>query len=304
MKEKNSDNWESDDAIEGSKEKYFDKWEFNDAVDSFKENPFTAKIKIENYIKKYPYDFTIYPFYAGILIGIGELENAEKILDLAQQKEYEGSCKDRKEKLLRRDIFYCRVKLLSYQKKYEELYNLLQSKKALSDDNDFYRIEFYCKRKMGLTLSPNESRTPMSYIYRQIIEYRESDFRDHIKKHLADAEEDIEKSEAVFAYNFPIDKVIEEVKKYIPSDKKINNGFYDNIYIFKYDYCGKVDNKTVDYLEVVCFDDTQDIITISPTSTGKNFPYVDLNYLANNKTNPKVRKISQIDKFSQRYGTK
>lgn len=286
------------------KEKYFDKWEFNDAINSFEESPFAAKIKIENYIKKYPYDFAVYSHYAWILIKIGELDMAEKVLNLAQQKRYKGGCKDRKEKILEKDIFYCRAKLLSYQKKYEELYEMLQSEASLSEDNGFYRIEFYCKRKMGILLSPSKSRESKSYIYRQIIEYRESDFRDHIKKHLVGEEETIELSGAIFASNFPIDEVIEEVKKYIPSDKKINNGFYDNLYIFKYDYCGKADNKTVDYFKVACFDDTQDIITISPTSIGRNFPYVDLNYLVNNKANSKVRKISQIDKFSKRYGTK
>lgn len=305
MKEKYVDKWEFNDVIDSFEEKFFDKWEFNEAIDSFEESPFVAKTKIENYIEKYPYDYTIYPFYAGVLIGIGELDKAEEILSLAEQKVYRYSNKDRKEKQLRRDIFYSRVKLLSYQKKYKELYNLLYSKKVLSDDIGLYRIMFYCRRKMGLISSTDDIRaSKTSYIYRQIIEYRESDFREHIKKHLADAEENIELSGVVFAPNFPIDKVIEEIKKYIPSDKKTNNGFYDNIYIFKYDYCGKVEGKTVDYFTVVCFDDTQDIITIYPTAKGKNFPYVDLNYLVDNKTNPKVRKISQIDKFSQRYGTK
>ena len=58
-------------------------------------------------------------------------------------------------------------------------------------------------------------REPNSYMFRQIVEYKEEDFRDHIKKHLADYNEnDRNISVAYFNSDFPIDKAIIEVKKY------------------------------------------------------------------------------------------
>ena len=108
---------------------------------------------------------------------------------------------------------------------------------------------------------------------------------------------------SIFAYDFPILEIVEEIKKYIPSDKRINGGFYDNVYIFKYDYCGKVEGKTANYFKVVCFDGTSDFITIYPCVEGKNLPYTDLNYLqyANANSNNRGKVLSQIDKFNRRY---
>ena len=93
------------------------------------------------------------------------------------------------------------------------------------------------------------------------------------------------------------------MKKYIPSDKKLYWGFYDNIYYFKYDGCGRDNTKLVNYIKVVCLDDTNNIITICPVVGSDNMPHIDLNYIK--KEEPvKVKVKSQIDKFNQRYNRK
>ena len=106
----------------------------------------------------------------------------------------------------------------------------------------------------------------------------------------------------MFVSKFPINKVLEEIKKYIPSDKRIYNGFYQDTYIFKYDYCGKDDNKAADYFKVICFHNTSDFITMCPSTNCQYLPCIDLNYMAKEK--PKQKQLSQIEKFNKRYRNK
>ena len=106
----------------------------------------------------------------------------------------------------------------------------------------------------------------------------------------------------MFVSGFEIDRVLEEIKKYIPSDKRIYSGFYQDTYVFKYDFSGKDNNKATDYFKVICFHNTSDIITICPSLYCENLPYVDLNYMEKEK--PKQKTLSQIDKFNQRYRRK
>ena len=76
------------------------------------------------------------------------------------------------------------------------------------------------------------------------------------------------------------------------------------MYVFKYDNCGKHDNKIANYFKIICFHNTQDYITMFPCSNCENLPYVDLNYLVNSNDIPKVKTLSQIEKFNKRYNCK
>jgi len=157
-----------------------------------------------------------------------------------------------------------------------------------------------CKKKLNKLNSDPQNNIP--YIYKQIIDYKESEFLKHIKKHMADYNQDVDNpNKNIFAPNFPINEIIEEIKKYIPSNKKICPGFYEDIYIFKYDYCGRADNKIVDYFKVVTFNNTTEFITMLPVENAEYLPYIDLNYLKKEDSNNKIKKLSQIDKFNQRY---
>ena len=83
------------------------------------------------------------------------------------------------------------------------------------------------------------------------------------------------------------------------SDKMLYCGFVDNTYVYKYDCCGRVDGKVVDYFKVVCLHGTKNIITMYPIKKDHNLPCVDLNYLKENAK--EIKLTSQIDKFNQRY---
>lgn len=285
--------------------KFFDKWEFDDALDGIDCDPIGTKMRLENYLLNHQKDYSAYPYYASVLITLGELGKAEEVLKSLQEmaSDYIKYENYNKIKYLKNNILYSQIKLMSYQGKYDELYQLLRREypnvKELGLDSPI----FYCRKKVGDLIEGR--RSPNSYLYRQIVEYHESDFLEHIKKHLAEYNQGEEKlSDTIFATDFPLLEVIEEIKKYIPSDKKINGGFYDNVYTFKYDYCGKVKNKISNYFKVICFDGTSYFITMYPYIDGKNLPYIDLNYLqyANNKNgNNKKKVLSQTDKFNRRY---
>ena len=66
-------------------------------------------------------------------------------------------------------------------------------------------------------------RSPLSsmYLYNQIVDYREKDFLSHMKKHLADYNKDLDDpNPVIFSPDFPIDKVVKELKSIVPNDKR------------------------------------------------------------------------------------
>ena len=76
---------------------------------------------------------------------------------------------------------------------------------------------------------------------------------------------------------------------------------YDDTYIFKYDKCGRVGNRLVDYINVVCFHNTRDIITVLPVNYGENLPHVDLNYMIEDKPQKEIKRVSAVEKFNKRF---
>lgn len=285
------------------KAKYFNKWEFQQLLNLYETNPFEAKLKYEEYLDKYPKDYSAYSYYASLLIVLGEFDEAEKILDFVEFVSGRDSIFSKDPyKLMnfRRCVLSSRLRLLSYQEKYDELYNLCLHHFQDIKNMDMMYILFYCKKKLGLLDS--YKRSNYSYLFRQTVDYQESDFLYHIQKHLSDCNkyEDGDKK-SVFVSNFPINKVIEEVKKTISSDKKLCYGTFQDIYIFRYNECGRDRNRLVDYFKVVCFHGTSDFITMCPSFDCQNFPYVDLNYLICDSKNAKVKRLSQIEKFNQKY---
>lgn len=287
--------------------KYFNNWEFQQALSLSETNPFEAKVKFENYLTKYPEDYSAYPSYISCLITLGNFDEAKKKLDYIKNIQYVDNkfkLKLVKDKKLKTRFIFSYLQLLTYQGKYEEVYKFfinypLEIKKDLSS------VVFYCKCRLGM-IEPT-TRIKYFYLFRQIVNYDELDFLFHIRKHTADFNKDLDISNpAIFNSDFPIDNVIETIKSYMPSTKRLFTGFYEDTYIFKYDCCGRVNNKSTNYFRVVCFHDTSNIITMYPNHGCEELPYIDLNYLNKSTcmTNSKTRTLSQIDKFNQRYKRK
>ena len=284
------------------KKTFFDAWELNQAMDLMDQNPLIANYKLQEYIKKYPKDYSAKICYIATLISLRNLTEAEKELEdlesLLKQDEYLKN-KVRKKTKIKLNIISSRLRLLSYQEKYEDLYNFYY--KHIMDVKDLEinvnPLIFYCKKKLNM-LDPNK-RDSNTYIFKQIVRYEEKDFLEHLKKHLTNY--DSSKNAYIFNNDFPIEKILTEIKKYIPSENCLYPYLYADAYIFKYDACGTDKDKVVDYFKVICLHNTSDIITMCPVSGHENWPHIDLNYLNEEKEKPKKRTLSQIDKFNKRY---
>ncbi len=285
---------------------YYDGQAFTEAISLIQTDPYKALDKLKKYFDKYPLDYSSYPYYISTLMLVGEFDIAEEKLNYIQNKYDSGIFKndERKDAILRYSIIYARFKLLCYQGKYEEAYNYYYDNINSIKKFDVDKILFYCRMKMGL-VEDNiiKERDVLPYFYRQTIDYKESDFIHHAKKHCADNPHKNEDEETEFVSGFPFEEVLSEIKKYIPSEKKLYPGFIDNMYVFRYDECGTSKKGPVDYIKVFTFNDTNDFITMYPCKDVERLPYVDLNYMRK-VNNTKVKRRSQIDKFNDRFGIK
>lgn len=265
-------------------------------------DPYSGAIELKKYFDKYPLDYTSYPYYISVLIIIGNFELAKETIDYVQaiidSNVYRND--KRRDKIIKYSLLYSKFKLLCYEKKYKEAYNLYLSNQESTNDFDIDRIIFFIKARLGLAEDTSlQERDVLPYFYRQTIDYKESDFIHHAKKHCADNLHKNEDEETEFVSGFPFEEVLSEIKKYIPSEKKLYPGFIDNMYVFRYDECGTSKKGPVDYIKVFTFNDTNDFITMHPCKDGERLPYIDLNYMRK-VNNTKVKRRSQIDRFNDR----
>ena len=285
------------------KKLYFNKFEFNKIQELSKKDPLLAIELYKDYLIKYPSDYSARTYFASLLIAVGQFNKAEEVLNnleaiICKNPSY---AKDEKVDILKHNLKLSWLKLLLYSDRKKELLDYYYQNR---EEFDYLggEVTFYFRKLAGKT--SNCVREFNAYMFRQIIEYREEDFKDHIKKHLADFNEnDRSISVSYFSCDFPVDQIIEEVKKYIPSDKKLCLGFIENTYVFKYDECGRDKNRLVDYFKVITFNNNCDFITMCPSQDCECLPFIDLNYLKEKEDKDvKVKRLSQIDKFNRRYG--
>lgn len=281
---------------------YFNKLEFKKAIEIIEVNPLESKLRFEAYINKYPEDYYAYVYYIGALITLKEFDKAENMfneLNIKFKRNGHFCNQTEKLKLLKQNISFAKLRLLVNQGKYNEAINLFYEPFQFANDIDLRSVIYYCNKQLGKAIV--ENRESKSYLIRQIMEYKESDFKDHIKKHSDDFNINSENpNESIFNPDFPFKEIIEELKKYIPSNDKTCPGFYEDVYIFKYNECGRDNGKLVDYFKVVCFNNTQKFITMYPVDKCENLPIIDVNYL-NTNNKQKVKRMSQIERFNKKY---
>lgn len=285
------------------KKLYFNSYKYNKAYNLRINNPYKSVEEFEKYIDEFPYDYLAKIQYISSLITVNELEKArEEYIDIEKNydKLYEILKDINRTKIIKEKLLICKLKLLLYEKKYNDAVELYFSNyRSLSSLGGF--IYYYLALLRGDKFVINKEKD--RYITKQVTSYSEEEFLEHIKKHLADYNQnDRNISSTFFSPDFPLDSILKEVKNYIPSDKKLCYGFYDNTYIFKFDECGRDNNKIVDFFKVITFDKDDNYITMCPSADCTCLPYVDLNYLKEEKeSKQKVRRISQIDKFRMKY---
>ena len=282
--------------------KYFDTVRFQKIFYLTKNNPNLAKKEFEEYLKEYPKDYKAHAYYISLLIYIRELEQAEERIEISKEQVYNdkklSNCPE-KIKYFKNNIIFNTLKLLSYQEKYQELYNLYQKnyliiKEDIDIDN---ALIVFTEEQLGISERKREDYT--SYLYKQIIDYKEEDFLEHIKKHQSEHTQ-MDEQKSLFVPEFPLEEVLIEAKKHIPSTNCLYSGLFEDLYIFKYDEAGRENYQMTDYFKIYTFHNSPNLITMTPSHNCENLPSIDLNYLKKDKT-PKVKRLSQIEKFNKRY---
>ena len=283
---------------------YFDMDKISKILAHYDTDPYGTIIRFEQYFEEYPKDYSVYPYYCSELIKIGEYEKAEKMLDKVD-KEYKEDPKYislDKRKIFEANLILSKIKLLFYTYRYSKCLHLAKKHLVFLQNHQISvnRLTIYLEKKLGITKLKRSDN--YQYSYNQIIEYSEKEFLEHIKKHqyeYVSEEEFLEQK--VFAKDFKLDKVFEVIKKDIPNGNRLNNGLFDNTYYYKYDGCGTVLGKKVDYFLVLTHNNSQEFITMYPCDIGPKVPYTDLNYLLLEEK-PKTLKKSRIDRFNEKYG--
>lgn len=281
------------------KNQYFDNIAFNKAVANMVSYPEAAKEMFEEYIKLYPKDYAVYSYYATTLYNLRLYNEAQEAINRGEQlvlsdTVYEPRRRERFEK----KMTFPRVALLIRNGEFEKAIDIIerQNDDTFNDEYGYRGAYFYCKKMLGM-LKCDEGN--LTYLFSQIKDYSDDKFLEHTKKHISGNIIDDAINPSVFYESFPFMKIFYKIKEMIPNDKATNHGFFEDIYIFKYDNCGRCDNKIVDYFCVITFMNTNNFITMYPTVKYHNLPYVDLNYLNDDK--PKIKRLSQIDKFNLKY---
>ena len=200
-----------------------------------------------------------------------------------------------------RDFYdeYYRLALIKFRlKKYDETLIILN---RLEENLDVYevsdmayeikRIKLYIYKKLNKDYSKINDYT---YSEKQIISYDINDAIDHVMNN--------------HYYNPRISKFndninIEELFNTIKDKMNDENVTYDSLfdkYMVKYPNIGiNMDNESIHQILVLTLPNTKDIITMYPCDgTESVFNLEELE----EKAKPKVKRLSQVDKFKQKYG--
>jgi tetratricopeptide (TPR) repeat protein len=270
-----------------------------------KSDPYYAREKFEEYLKEYPNDYNSWCLYISLLVELGECDLALKYFNRIEKvvNSDKKFILDPKFKYIKsRDLFYTKVKLLSYSHRYQELYDMIrygENKYFVIDMSLHKPMTLYCRKKLGKSIDDNF--VGKGYLCNQIAHYDYDSMVEHVKKHSADSGLDIPEL-SVFSPDFPLDSILLKIKDYLDVKNRLCVGFFDDTYYFKYDNCGRVRDRVTDYFKVICFHDSTDIVTMCPDDSAPKSPYVDLNFLV--KKDSKVKSISARDRFNMRYGRK
>ena len=284
---------------------YFDSYEFNRLNEMIGKDIHGAKEGFERYLEKYHNDLSAYLKYAEVLITTGDFKKAHEMIELVEYKLARTSfyiSDDTRRKAVNKMIIHTKGRLYSNEKRVWAALKLIYDHQDIFEDDRLKKATIFYLRK--IVNNHIREKKDVSYIYRQIYSYSEEEMIEHIKKHEADYNMgDREISTSYFLPEIEIEKLIEEVKKNLKPENALYTGYFDNTYCFRLDSCGRCDNKLVDYLEVVAFNGSPNIITMYPVSHTNNRNIVDLNYMREEleENKPKVKTLSQIDKFRMRY---
>ena len=283
--------------------KHYDDWKCKSISEQMAKRPYYTLEELEKYIYEYPEDYKAKGLYAFNLVKVGELEKSWKLLKEIEnyfETSYFMSLPLKLREKMEYHLITTRLKILMYQQKYDDFldywaaYNDILFKNG--EQIEAVRAYYYAKEQLGKPALDERENT--SYLFRQIHSYDEERFIEHAKEQNYG-----EDKHCKFYPEFPLEKAISEVKKYIMKEDvdRIYTGYLEDLYVFKYDTCGMdIDGKRLDYFSAVTFHNTDKFISINPFPFGLGHKAVDLNYLKEEDI-VKAKRKSQIDKFNERY---
>ncbi len=254
--------------------------------------------EFQKYIKIYPKDAAGYIYYANAFIKANRLEEAEQTLKIAEEL-----LSEKTSLLTYEDFIMMKINLLCYQQKYEECYHLLQKNiRFFYHRKWFFKgLIYFLKRKLNI-LTIEDYEHGSGYLINQIISYSEKEALLCIQKHQS-PQENTEPSSIQFVPSVSLEKTYYEIRSKLPLEKRYNPSAFQNSYVFGYLANGHVNNKLVDYIEVITLANSKDIITMYPYENREKREYYDITPILNSSS-LKRQRGSQIDKFNARYGKK
>ena len=274
-----------------------------------------AIIMLDEALKKYENDLVLETLIKCYLLK-GDNNNANKLIDrltsayLKQlylgrielnSKNYEKAeeilsdlfkCNDAMEQRSIRHTYYYLIISKFRLNKYDEVLELINNNDIdLGVGSKYIRelalIEFYAKSKLGYDV------TISTYSERQAIDYSEELAIEHIKNH-----HDTYYTISKFSNDINIESLYHHIKNHLDEDKKIIMGMLDK-YIF--DFTNDIGNDKVRNLRtisVICLPNTNNILTMYPDKYER---LIVQESSETKKEKPKVKRLSQIEKFNKKY---
>jgi len=263
--------------------KYFDQNEFRKALSYQNTNIHKCVQAFETYLSKYPLDYNAYIHYIYELITVRDLKKAEEMLDLVEYMYFcDGRFGDpKKRKILEMSILSAKVKLLMYEERYRECYNLIKENQDFIKENDKHlSMPFLeCKKQLGYKVYKTIVEKD-TYAIDQLINYDENLFFWKMREHLDDSDMDLkDKCDNRFNKDFPFEKVYRLLRTYPNYKNRLFLGYIEDINYYRYDNCGIVDGYKSNYFKAVSFHGTTDFITIYPVRDIEDMNAVNLNHL-------------------------
>lgn len=219
----------------------------------------------------------------------GNFEKAEEYLSIIDIKNIDVN--------INYDYLY-RLALVKIRlKKYDEAKEILKlfdtNKKSIEVVGlmkEINRMNIYLKTQLNEPIKYEQ----LSYSGKQINSYNEEDALNHIiENHVYNEEK------SLFNEDIDVKELFKNVKELLTKDKVVYEFLFDK-YIINYRNIGYNQNKEIVHqLLILTVPDTKDIITMYPLDgTESIFTLEELE----EKDKPKVKRLSQIEKFNMKYG--
>lgn len=174
----------------------------------------------------------------------------------------------------------------------DKLLNSYAKKINRAEAISLYRAIALAKVNLGIPVTGN------GYYFSQIISYSKERAINHMKAHFDSTSE-----VGTFLPDMNLEETFDVIQNEINNMRPTRFGIKstNDIYLLDFDEAGIIDNTVLNKMQVVVIANTKNIVTFYPVSR-LSFTY-ETREDVKSKKEP-VKRLSQIEKFNQRYGNK